>query len=502
LNRILTRRDPYTGFLFRCSSNPDTLNDFVDSLKPLLASENNSITPVVRHARIQGPFRATWLPDQPLDLVLTDGEGIGHDTREDKILSSRHLDYFYNADQIILIEDAERPFTGAGKGAIAGIARNGYLPRFHLCFCRLDLVEGDTRRARIRDVNAGLRNVLNALSEENVQLTREDLSISHVGDLDKNKPDDESIGDIVQMLRSARELSTATERGFARPQYDFELISAFLDRATQDFRDLWDGYLFGRGGAKQPWQAVKAFNRRMVWMEDGYKSLQPTSELHSEITKRLSPFFASAATWETAVTPRLQRSSIDALRQEFAQLLKEMIRETLLAAQHGNWESALELSGKGSTFDRAQRIVRIVSEVAPPLTIPNAAWIKTGAAISGRLVGATEEEVQAAIAAVGGALAHPILRRAAASARKGRLRRESPVLLRLDDGSLVEGTVDLAFHEDTSDFVGWTVVDFKTDREFEATSDRYIAQVRVYSEAVSVATGRRRGASFLCSDDK
>jgi ATP-dependent exoDNAse (exonuclease V) beta subunit len=115
--------------------------------------------------------------------------------------------------------------------------------------------------------------------------------------------------------------------------------------------------------------------------------------------------------------------------------------------------------------------------------------IKTVASINGRLVGATEEEVQAAIVTVGGALAHPILRRAAASAHKGRLRREAPVLLRLDDGSLVEGTVDLAFHEDTSDFVGWTVVDFKTDREFEATSDQYIAQVKIYSEAVSAATG-------------
>ena len=115
--------------------------------------------------------------------------------------------------------------------------------------------------------------------------------------------------------------------------------------------------------------------------------------------------------------------------------------------------------------------------------------IKTGASIKGRLVGATEEEVQAAIVTVGEALAHPILRRAATSARKGGLRREAPVLLRLDDGSLVEGSVDLAFHEDTSDFVGWTVVDFKTDREFEATSAQYLAQVRIYSEAVSVATG-------------
>jgi hypothetical protein len=47
---------------------------------------------------------------------------------------------------------------------------------------------------------------------------------------------------------------------------------------------------------------------------------------------------------------------------------------------------------------------------------------------------------------------------------------------------------------DTSDFVGWTVVDFKTDREVEAMSV-YIAQVKVYSEAVSAATSSpARGA--------
>ncbi|RWM89502.1 MAG: ATP-dependent deoxyribonuclease subunit A [Mesorhizobium sp.] len=115
--------------------------------------------------------------------------------------------------------------------------------------------------------------------------------------------------------------------------------------------------------------------------------------------------------------------------------------------------------------------------------------IEAGAAINGRLVDATEEEIQAAVATVGGALAHPILRRAAACAGKGGLRRETPVLLRQDDGSLVEGTVDLAFHEDTLDFTGWTIVDFKTDRDFEAMSTRHIAQLRMYSEAVAAATG-------------
>ena len=115
--------------------------------------------------------------------------------------------------------------------------------------------------------------------------------------------------------------------------------------------------------------------------------------------------------------------------------------------------------------------------------------VHASATINGRIVSATEEEVQAAIVTVGTALGHPILRRAAASAGKGGLRRETPVLLTLDDGSLVEGVVDLAFREDTPDFAGWTVVDFKTDREFAVSSARYIAQVRVYSEAVGAASG-------------
>jgi ATP-dependent helicase/nuclease subunit A len=114
--------------------------------------------------------------------------------------------------------------------------------------------------------------------------------------------------------------------------------------------------------------------------------------------------------------------------------------------------------------------------------------LKATAAVQGRIVGATDEEIDAAVATVSRALAHPILRRAAAAAGKGGLRREAPVLLRTDHGSLVEGVVDLAFREEVSDFAGWTVVDFKTDRQLEGSTDRYLGQVRLYSMAVSEAT--------------
>jgi ATP-dependent exoDNAse (exonuclease V) beta subunit len=115
--------------------------------------------------------------------------------------------------------------------------------------------------------------------------------------------------------------------------------------------------------------------------------------------------------------------------------------------------------------------------------------IRASAVINRRLVGATEEETQAAVVAIGAALRHPLLQRAAAGLTRGDLRRETPMLLRWDDESLVEGVVDLAFREETHDFSGWTVLDFKTDREFAASSDRYQAQVAHYAEAVRAATG-------------
>ena len=83
-------------------------------------------------------------------------------------------------------------------------------------------------------------------------------------------------------------------------------------------------------------------------------------------------------------------------------------------------------------------------------------------------------------------MAHPLMRRAAAAARVGQCRRETPVLLRLDDGVLVEGVVDAAFLEDGE---GWTIVDFKTDVEIAGRLEAYRRQVALYARAITQATG-------------
>ncbi|MEK6321440.1 MAG: UvrD-helicase domain-containing protein [Acidobacteriota bacterium] len=113
--------------------------------------------------------------------------------------------------------------------------------------------------------------------------------------------------------------------------------------------------------------------------------------------------------------------------------------------------------------------------------------VKAVAVLQGRLLGATQEEITAATDTVTRALAHPLMRRAAAASLAGRCRRETPIALRLEDGVLVEGIVDLAFVEE-SDPGTWIVVDFKTDFEIAGRLEEYRQQVALYSIAISRST--------------
>jgi hypothetical protein len=114
----------------------------------------------------------------------------------------------------------------------------------------------------------------------------------------------------------------------------------------------------------------------------------------------------------------------------------------------------------------------------------DAATIADTSRIQARILGAPDEEAAAARDVGAAALAHPLLGRA----RKAlRIERETAVMLRAEDGALVEGVVDLAFLEEG---VGWTVVDFKTDIEIAGRKEDYARQVDAYARAIGAATCR------------
>ncbi len=86
----------------------------------------------------------------------------------------------------------------------------------------------------------------------------------------------------------------------------------------------------------------------------------------------------------------------------------------------------------------------VIAEIA--LDAPADA-IGASAAVQGRYLGCSPAEVEAAARTVAEALRHPLLRRAAAAQSAGRCRRELPLSLRLPDGTVLDGVVDLAFTE-------------------------------------------------------
>jgi len=106
------------------------------------------------------------------------------------------------------------------------------------------------------------------------------------------------------------------------------------------------------------------------------------------------------------------------------------------------------------------------------------------------VLGAPAEEADAAAAAVENALAHPVFGRARTAAR---CYREYPVTLRLEDGEMMEGVVDLAFVEDGA----WIVVDFKTDADAAERRAQYQRQLRWYAYALTRLTGMGSRAVLL-----
>jgi ATP-dependent exoDNAse (exonuclease V) beta subunit len=115
------------------------------------------------------------------------------------------------------------------------------------------------------------------------------------------------------------------------------------------------------------------------------------------------------------------------------------------------------------------------------------------ALVQARLLDLPADDAKAAAGVASRVFAVDLMKRAHAADRRGACRRETPVTLRHADGTLVEGTVDLAFEEAGR----WTVVDFKSDRDLVARTPEYVRQVQLYADAVAAATGLPADAVIL-----
>ena len=172
---------------------------------------------------------------------------------------------------------------------------------------------------------------------------------------------------------------------------------------------------------------------------------------------------------------------------------ERLVAEGVPAATDVDEPEVVELAGNPSRPSGRRFGVLVHAVLAVTPLDATADQVGKVAGLEGRMLGATGAEVTAAAAVATATLAHPILERARRAVGAGACRREAPVTMQADDGTLVEGIVDLAFRDDGT----WVVVDFKTDRELEVALDVYSRQVRLYAQMVARAAGEPARAVLM-----
>jgi ATP-dependent exoDNAse (exonuclease V) beta subunit len=160
----------------------------------------------------------------------------------------------------------------------------------------------------------------------------------------------------------------------------------------------------------------------------------------------------------------------------------------LLAEPGAELVSEVSIKEVGTDFSRphGKRFGTLVHSVLSVVALDaDTEGIVKVARVQGRVLGANEEEIEAAVETVAAVLRNPIV-----SGASGRCRREVPVTVRLENDLIVEGVVDLAYQASKDGDV-WTVVDYKTDFELGGRSKEYSRQVWLYALAISRATGKK-----------
>jgi ATP-dependent exoDNAse (exonuclease V) beta subunit len=200
-----------------------------------------------------------------------------------------------------------------------------------------------------------------------------------------------------------------------------------------------------------------------------------------------------------AVEDRL--SEYQRWREERARVVEQGSRPSLRVERATTWAAAAAEAGIDEEIEvtgpvevvtlpgaegrpRGPRFGTLVHAVLATVPLEGGAdLVARTAATQGRLLLATQSEVEAAASLVSAVLAHELMDRA----RRARsVAREAPVSWVQKGGLLIEGVLDLAFDDGETT----TVVDFKTDHELAAGESRYRAQLRQYVSAVARVTGR------------
>jgi len=348
VNKVCKNYTLFNDDLYTIESIDDKV-EFITKIKELLKNDLDSISPLIEHARIEGNLLAKWLP-KATNFILIDGEGMGHDLKENKhSLSTRHLDYFNYCDSILLVEKSDDPFITGGQSAIETIFLNGYSKKFKLLFSKVDMINAKDPK---RVLTNRLRNVKSALEDNKIYFDVKKDKRYYLTSLDK-KTNDETQKEIIRLLKNITKEFKEEESQAIELEYDFN--SLFINFNTKDYLKRWAELL-----ENEHWTIIKALNKRVLNSNAEYRYLKPILEFHTIIMKEINEFLVLE---DDVGSEAINSQNI--IKSKFSQKILKEVENSFIEQYNSQWKEAYSLKGHGSTSERKLQIQKIFNSSIP-----------------------------------------------------------------------------------------------------------------------------------------
>jgi hypothetical protein len=338
------------------------------------------LTPLVQGVRVRGPLFPEFT-DVKRNLVLMDGQGLGHRAETASSVSTNITGRFTDVDVILLVDSVKQPMQAAPLAMLRSIIAQGYQDKLAIAFTHFDTLSGPnllTVKDKRNHVMASIRNALGMLSDALGRtavssLERDiDRRCFMLGWLDKwISKEPKGLARELQRLLDFFEQAIRPESPMvAEPWYDSASLVFAVQAATQEFQACWEARLGFRVQDQvhpEHWTRVKALNRRIALeMSVEYDTLRPVADLHSRLTEAISKFLATPVRWkDNNVAEEEKERAVSHVRRHVAKALHQFAPDRLIRRQLKEWVAAFEHWGIGSATRRANEIKTIYNSGAP-----------------------------------------------------------------------------------------------------------------------------------------
>ncbi|MGX5678391.1 hypothetical protein [Bacillus toyonensis] len=345
------------------------------------------LAPVVNGVRLQGPFKPNWWTnDDSPQLVLIDGEGIGHDSNITTSIPMEVTNRFKETDAVVLVDNASQPMLDIPKVILREAISRGQLEKLMVVYTRFDQVEGsnmiddEDRIDHVMGIQTGAIEAMQEAYNLNSRLIRQlrDHLYNYTfffpnTNMLQNIPDElkEEMDRFIESLcsKAIKEDLQFPNETKAIPEYDFGRLVLAINETEDLFMQKWLGLLGLRPSQfpKQHWMRIKALSNRLAnWPNIvEYNDLKPASDLAGYLMQRINEFINAPKDWSIAIPDESKLSILQGLSEAISDQINQLVFKRIKIDNHPQWMIAFNYKGTGSTVPRASEIRSIFEKTIP-----------------------------------------------------------------------------------------------------------------------------------------